>query len=125
MRLLSVALLSISLFGCAVALGPGFNQTYRSVDVSATSIEPTHVRVQVSDKIENIGDRSLAYLDVALPSGPSFGTSDFRVKGGGKDVADLRITRESSPSLRIPFSPPWPQGEGREIAIAYDLNPTP
>jgi hypothetical protein len=124
MRLLGVALLSICLVGCAVALGPGFNQTYRSVDVSATSIEPTHVHVQVSDKLENIGDRSLAYLDVALPSGPSFGTSNVSVKVGGKDVADRRLTRESGSSLRIPFNPPWPQSEEREIAFAYDLNPT-
>jgi hypothetical protein len=125
MRLLGLILLSVSLFGCAVALGPGFNHAYRSVDVSATSIEPAHVHVQVSDKLENIGDRSLAYLDVVLPSGPSFGTSNVSVKVGGKGVADRRVTRESSASLQIPFDPPWPQGEEREIAFAYDLAPTP
>lgn len=125
MRLSCLILLSVSLFGCAVALGPGFNHAYRSVDVSATSIEPTHIHVQVSDKLENIGDRSLTYLDVALPDGPSFGTSNVSVTVGGKAVAGRRVTQESGPSLRIPFEPPWPQGERREIAFAYDLEPAP
>ena len=125
MRLLGLALLSVLFLGCAVALGPGFNQAYRSVDVSATSIEPTHVHVQVSDKLKNIGNRSLAYLDVALPDGPSFGTTNVSVKVDGKAVADLRIARESGPSLRIPFNPPWPQSQEREIAFSYDLDPAP
>ena len=125
MRLPCLILLSVSLFGCAVALGPAFNQAYRSVDVSATSIEPTHIHVQVSDKLENIGDRSLTYLDVVLPNGPSFGTSNVSVTVGGKAVADRRVTQESGPSLRILFDPRWPQGERREIVFAYDLEPAP
>src|ERR1700747_880427 len=100
MRLPCLILLSVSSFGCAVALGPGFNQAYRSVDVSATSIEPTHIHVQVSDKLENIGDRSLTYLDVALPDGPSFGTSNVSVTVGGRAIADRRMTQESGPSPR-------------------------
>lgn len=125
MRLLGLSMLSVSLFGCAVPLGPGFNQARRSVDVSATSIDPTHVHVQVSDKLQNIGDRSLAYLDVVLPDGPSFGTSNVSITVGGKPVADRRVNRESGPTLRISFNPPWPQGQEREIAFAYDLEPAP
>lgn len=125
MRLLCLALLSVSLLGCAVALGPGFNHAYRSVDVSATSIEPTHVHVQVSDKLENIGNRSLTYLDVALPDGPSFGTTNVSVKVDGRAVTELKITRGSGPSLRIPYNPPWLQGQEREIAFSYDLDPAP
>lgn len=125
MRSLALISLSALLFGCAVPLGPGFSHAYRSVDVSATSIEPTHIQVQVSDKLENVGDRSLPYLDVALPRGPSFGTRDVSVMIDGKVVASQRVMRESGPALRVPFNPPWPQNEEREIALAYDLDPSP
>jgi hypothetical protein len=125
MRQLALIFVSISLLGCAVALGPGFRQPYRSVDVSTTSVEPTHVHVQVTDKLVNVGDRSLSYLDVALPRGPSFGTRDVRVMVGAKAVSSQRVTDESGPSLRVPFDPPWPPGEAREISLAYDLDPAP
>src|SRR5580693_765358 len=120
MRLPCLILLFLSLFGCAVALGPGFNQAYRSVDVSATSIEPTHIHVQVTDKLENIGNRSLSYLDVTLPGGPSFGTRDVSISVGGENVAGQGVNRQSGPSLRIFFDPQWPQGQEREIAFGYD-----
>jgi hypothetical protein len=125
MRWLALILISSSFLGCAVALGPGFSHSDRSVDVSATSIEPTHVHVRVTDKLENVGDRGLAYLDVALPSGPSFGTRDVSVTVGAKAVPSRRVTRQSGPSLRVPFDPQWLRGEEREIAFAYDLEPAP
>lgn len=125
MRQLALIFVSMSLLGCAVALGPGFRQPYRSVDVSATSIAPTHIHVQVTDKLENVGNRSLLYLDVTLPRGPSFGTRDVSVTAGSKVVSSQRVIGESGPSLRVPFEPPWPPGEEREIALAYDLEPTP
>ena len=125
MRSLALILISSSFLGCAVALGPGFSHSYRSVDVSATSIEPMHVHVRVTDKLENVGDRGLAYLDVALPSGPSFGTREVSVTVGAKAVPSRRVTRQSGPSLRVPFDPQWLRGEEREIAFAYDLEPAP
>jgi hypothetical protein len=108
-----------------VALGPGFSHSQRSVDVSATSIEPAHIHVQVTDKLENIGNRGLAYLDVALPRGPSFGTKSVTVSVGAKVVPSPSVTRQSGPSLRIPFDPQWLRGEERDITFAYDLDPTP
>lgn len=125
MRSLLLILLSLCLLGCAVALGPGFSQSYRSVDVSATSIEPTHIHVRVTDKLENIGNRGLLYLDVTLPGGPSFGTRDVTVTVGGKAVLSERVARQSGPSLRIHFDPQWLQGQQREIAFEYDLEPSP
>ena len=113
------------LLGCAVALGPGFRHSYRSVDVSATSIEPTHVHVQVRDKLENAGDRRLSYLDVTLPSGPSFGTREVSVTVGGKAVTSRRGSRQSGLSLRVPFQTEWLPGQQREIGFAYDLEPAP
>jgi hypothetical protein len=125
MRSLALLLISLALLGCAVALGPGFNQSYRSVDVSATSIEPTHIHVQVTDKLENIGNRSLSYLDVTLPGGPSFGTRDVSISVGGKNVAGQGVNRQSGPSLRVFFDPQWPQSQERDIAFSYDLEPGP
>src|SRR5579864_4906759 len=123
MRSLALILLSISMLGCAVALGPGFSHRYRSVEVSATSIEPTHIHVQVTDRLENVGNRSLPYLDVTLPGGPSFGTRDVDISVGGKRVASQKVNRQSGASLRVPFDPPWLQGEEKQIAFSYDLDP--
>ena len=125
MRSLALLLISASLLGCAVALGPGFSHSYRSVAVSATSIEPTHIHIRVTDKLENIGNRSLAYLDVALPGGPSFGTKNVSVSVDAKAVLGQKVTRQSGPALRVPFDPPWLQGQEKEIAFAYDLEPAP
>jgi hypothetical protein len=125
MRSLALILISTSFLGCAVALGPGFSHSYRSVNVSATSIEPTRIHVQVKDKLENVGNRALAYLDVTLPSGPSFGTKDVSVTVGGKAVPSRRVNRQSGPSLRVSFDPRWLQGEEKEIAFTYDLDPAP
>jgi hypothetical protein len=125
MRSLALISISASLLGCAVALGPGFSHSYRSVDVSATSIEPTQIHVRITDTLENIGNRGLVSLDVTLPGGPSFGTKDVSVTVGSKAVPSQRVTRQSGPSLRIPFDPTWPQGQEREIAFAYDLDPAP
>jgi hypothetical protein len=125
MRSFALILLSASLLGCAVPLGPGFNQPFRSVDVSATSVEPTHIHVQVTDKLENVGDRSLSYLDVGLPRGPSFGTGGVSITIDGRAVPIERINTASGPVLRIPFDPPWPQRGLREIGFAYDLDPAP
>ena len=118
-------MISASLLGCAVALGPGFSHSYRSVDVSANSIEPTGIHVRVTDKLENIGDRPLAYLDVALPGGPSFGTKNVSVAVDAKGVLSQTVARQSGPALRVPFDPPWLQGQEREIGFAYDLVPAP
>jgi hypothetical protein len=123
----SLALLLISTFlpGCAVALGPGFSHSYRSVEVSANSIEPTHIHVQVTDKLENIGNRPLAYLDVALPAGPSFGTKNVSVAVDKNGILSQTVARQSGPALRVPFDPPWLQGQERDIGFAYDLEPAP
>ena len=109
--------------GCAVALGPGFSQPTRAVDVSATSIEPTHIHIQVTDTLENVGNRGLDYLDVTLPGGPIFGTRDVSVAVEGKIVASEATHQEPGSSLRVPFVPGWRQGEEREITFNYDLEP--
>src|SRR5438105_3503349 len=125
MRSLVLIVLCAPLLGCAVALGPGFNHSYRSVDVSARSLEPTHIHVSVTDKLENVGNRGLAYLDVTPPDGPAFGTRNVSVSVGGNAVTSLGVTRQSGPSLRVPFAPQWLEGQQREIAFGYDLDPAP
>ena len=125
MRSLALILVSATLLGCAVALGPGFNHADRTVNVSATSIEPTRINVRVTDKLENVGTRGLAYLDVSLPSGPSFGTQNVGIAVAGKTVASRRVTRQSGSALRIPFDPQWLPGEQREIDFGYRLEPSP
>jgi len=109
--------------GCAVALGPGFSQPTRTVDVTATSIEPTHIHIQVTDTLENVGNRGLDNLDVTLPGGPIFGTRNVSVAVEGRIVAGEERHLEPGSSLRIPFVPEWRQGETKEIVFNYDLEP--
>jgi hypothetical protein len=123
MRPLLLILICALSTGCAVALGPGFSQPTRVVEVSATSIEPTHIHIQVTDTLENVGNRGLDYLDVTLPGGPIFGTGDVGVAVEGKTVAIGERRQEPGSSLRVPFVPEWPQGETREITFHYDLEP--
>jgi Peptidase family M1 domain len=125
MRSLALILLSVTLLGCAVALGPGFNHTDRIVSVSAISIEPTRITVRVADKLENIGNRGLAYLDVSLPAGSSLGTQNLGITVAGKTVASRKVNAGSGSLLRIPFNPSWPIGGEREIAFRYELEPSP
>ena len=123
MRPLLLILICALSTGCAVALGPGFSQPTRVAEVSATSIEPTHIHVQVTDTLENVGNRGLDYLDVTLPGGPIFGTRDVSVAVKGTIVASGETRQEPESSLRVPFVPEWPQGETREITFNYDLEP--
>jgi hypothetical protein len=124
MRSLAFIVVSACLAGCAVPLGPGFNQPFRAVGISS-SIEPAHIHVQVSDSLENVGDRSLSRLDVVLPAGPSFGTRDVSVMVAERAVSFARINSDAGPALRIPFDPPWPRREVRKIEFTYDLDPAP
>ncbi len=124
MRSLALIFVCALCTSCAVALGPGFDHSFRDVNVSATSIGPAHVHVQVTDTLENVGDRSLAYLDVTLPSGPSFGTRNVSVAVGGKRIASQAASQTGAP-LRVRFDPEWAQGERREITFGYDLEPDP
>lgn len=123
MRLLPLLLICGLSAGCAVALGPGFSQPSRVAEVSATSVEPTHIHIQVTDTLENVGNRGLDYLDVALPGGLIFGTKDVSVAVKGNIVASGETRQEPGSSLRVPFVPEWPQGETREITFNYDLEP--
>jgi hypothetical protein len=82
------------------------------------------VQVKVTDTLENAGDRTLNYLDVSLPTGPSFGTRNVTVSAEGKVVvSQQRMTQGGT--LRIPFGSKWAQGERREITFSYDLQPAP
>jgi peptidase M1-like protein len=125
MRSLALILLCAALLGCAVALGPGFNHADRIVSVSAISIEPARISVRVTDKLENIGNRGLTYLDVSLPAGSSFGTQNLGITVAGKTAAGRKVNAESGSLLRISFNPAWPIGEGREIDFGYELEPSP
>lgn len=123
MRPLLLILICALSTGCAVALGPGFSHPTRVVEVSATSTAPTHIHIQVTDTLENVGNRGLDFLDVTLPGGPIFGTRDVSVAIDGKKVANGEAGQEPGSSLRIPFTPEWPQGETRQITFNYDLEP--
>src|SRR5689334_9736977 len=123
MRSIALICISISLLGCAVPLVRGFNHAFRPVEVSATPFGPRDIHVTILDKLQNVGDRTLTYLDVHRPNGPSFGTRDVNIMVDGKAVASRTVTEQSGPSLRIPFDPPWTERQERESSFAYDLEP--
>ena len=111
--------------GCAVPLGPGFRLSSRQTEVAEIAAAPARVHIRVTDVLENIGDRNLAYLDVNLPAGASFGRANLSVRVDERDVAAASLAPDSAAPVRIPFDPPWPPKQVRTVVLDYDCAPEP
>jgi len=109
--------------GCAVPLGPGFRLSSRQMEVAEIAAAPARVHIRVTDVLENIGDRNLAYLEVNLPAGAPFGRVNLSVRVDGRDVAAASLASDSAAPVRVPFDPPWPPKQVRTVVFDYDCAP--
>jgi hypothetical protein len=109
--------------GCVQPLGPGFHFAGRQTEIHASSAAPDTLRIRVVDRMENAGNRTLEALDVRLPEGPNFGAQNFRVTIEGKEVSPQPDSIVDRRMMRMPFDPPWEQGQSREIVAEWDLTP--
>jgi hypothetical protein len=81
--------------------------------------------LRVTDRMENIGNRPLSYLDFSLPTAIGLGNGNLAVRVDGKSVVPVAAPNIDVPSsgvtLRLRFEPPWPLRQKREIALEYDV----
>ncbi|HEY4581237.1 MAG TPA: hypothetical protein VIG89_09395 [Candidatus Acidoferrales bacterium] len=124
--LLSAALLAgLFLTGCAVPLGPGFRLRTRQMVLGEAPAPSAPVRVRVADRMENTGNRPLAYLDLTLPVAIEAGRSNLTIRVDGRTVPAVAVSEAPGAPLRVRFDPPWPPRQAREVVLEYDLTTDP
>ena len=123
----TAAVLLIALFaiGCAVPIGPGFRLRSRQMAFSEPPAPSAPVHLRVADQMENAGNRALTFLDVGLPSAVSPGKASLTIRVDGKAVAPVALGGAPGALVRVPFDPPWPVRQKREIVFEYDLATDP
>lgn len=120
-RLLAVALVATVLTGCAVPLGPGFRLRNRQLAFGEVVPSSAPVHMRVTERMENTGNRALAYLDVNLPTAVGHGGSNLTILVDGKPVVPVAESPDPAAPFRVRFDPPWPPKQRREIVLEYDL----
>jgi hypothetical protein len=114
------------LAGCAVPLGAGFHLDAREIQVRTQPSDPPVLHVLVSDRLSNVGNRALDSLNVAMPSGSTFGLSNLRATVDGEDADPHSLPASAVQLYRVPFDPSWPDGAPNRIhsvVLEYDLAP--
>ena len=109
--------------GCAVPLGPGFYPEKQSYEVHLISSSAPRFHVRAMFRLRNTGDRPLDFLEAVLPDVSSSGRSGLRVLVDGGEVVPQTPADAQARSIQIPFHPPWPQKQRRELVIEYHLVP--
>jgi hypothetical protein len=122
---MAVVLAGASLAGCAVPLGPGFNTESQSHELRLEAGPPARLHVRSTYRLRNTGDRALDSLAAVLPDATSAGRQNLRIFIDGRELAAQSPDAAQSRRVEIPFSPPWPQKQRRDLVIEYDLAPLP
>ena len=117
----AVLLSGLLLTGCAVPLGPGFRLRSRQMVLGETPAPSAPVRVRVADRMENTGNRPLAYLDVTLPAAIAAGRSNLTIRVDGRTVPPVPVSdapgRPSAGSVRSALAATTATGSGSRIRL--------
>ena len=122
-RSLLLTLLTLFFVACATPLGPGFWIEKQSYDLRYAASSPAHMEVRAAYTLRNAGNAPLAVLSVRLPDVQSTGRRNVRVLIDGREVAARAASDLLAQTIEIPFDPPWPQAERRELVLEYELAP--
>ncbi len=109
--------------GCAVPLGPGFYPEKQSYEVRLVTAPSPRFHIRAVYRLKNIGDRPLDFIEAVLPDQGSTGRGDLRVRLDGNELVPQAPEDAQARSIQIPFNPPWPQKQRRELVIEYELAP--
>lgn len=112
---LAVALLT----SCAAPLWPRYQIQKQHFDLSYSSNPPSRISFTATYRLQNTGDRALAFLDVALPDANSYGLENLRISLDGATVTGTTAPEKNL--VRIPFSFAWPIKKKISLNISYDL----
>jgi len=110
------------LAACATPLGPGFRTERQSYALAHVSAAPAALEVRTVYRLRNTGNAPLTSIGARLPGPQVLGRRNLRILVGGREVAPLNDA-DNSENVEIPFHPPWPQRERRELVIEYQLAP--
>jgi hypothetical protein len=121
----TAVLAAMSLAGCAVPLGPGFNTERQAHELRLEAGQPPRLRVRSIYRLQNTGDRPLDSLAAVLPDAATAGRRNLRVMLDGRELPAQSPDAALSRRIEIPFRPPWPQKSRHELVIEYDLAPLP
>ncbi len=111
------------LSACAVPLAPGYRVERQQVEVRYLA-SPAHLRIRATYRLRNIGNADLNFIEATLPDEQAFGRQNLRTQVEGRDVSLQPTGEAGAPSVRVPFDPPWPQKQRRNLVFEYDLAPT-
>jgi hypothetical protein len=78
----------------------------------------------VIERMENTGNRPLAYLDVSLPTAGD-PASKLAIRIDGEPATLEPRSDDPAAPFRVQFDPPWPTRQRREIVLEYDLATDP
>jgi hypothetical protein len=119
-------LLFLCAFSCGVPLAPGYRVLTESREVRFVAGSPPELQIRGLFKLENTGDRDLAFVDANFPDENAFGRKDLRVEIGRREVVPANLPAadqqgQAGNALRIPLDPPWARKRTLELVIEYNL----
>jgi len=76
--------------------------------------------VRVTDQLQNIGDRSLPYVDVTFPESPTFAIEKLNILVDGRPA---NVTSQADAPARLRFDPAWSPKQQRTVAFDYEYAP--
>lgn len=118
-------LVLLSLAGCAVPLGPGYQIERQQTELRYVAAPP-QLQLRATYRLRNIGNREISFIEAELPSERLYGRQSLRVRVDGREVAvqPAPTSQDAGSPVRIPFDA-WPQNRRRDLVIEYTLAPPP
>jgi hypothetical protein len=119
-RAAATLLFSLLLARCAAPLGPGYwirSQTVRARYRPASS----ELAVNVAWRLRNTGTGPLELLELRLPASLAAQAPGLEVKVDGAETALSPAVGGEPGSFVLPFHPPWPRRQDRDIELRYRL----
>lgn len=123
----AAALAALWLSACSVPLAPGYAVEKESLEVRYVSGSPPHLAVRAAYQLRNVGNAPLSSINVTLPIEKGTGRDNLKVAVDGRGIT-LASAAATAPNeapgdtIDIPFDPPWPLKQRRNLVISYDLS---
>lgn len=126
---MTAAVVAVSLIlllsSCGVPLAPGYQIQRETLTVHFVAGNPPHLSIHCEYRLANIGNSSLHFIAVVLPSEKGFGRASLHAEIDGKEIAPQQNPAEAADDWRVPLPAPWRQKEKRNLSLSYDLAAQP
>lgn len=107
-------------------LAPGYAVEKESLEVRYVPGSPPHLAVRAAYQLRNVGNAPLSSISVTLPNEKGTGRDNLKVAVDGREITLASATTTApneapDDTIDIPFNPPWPLKQRRNLVISYDL----